>query len=467
MKVQAEVLFSDEQLGIIARKLATMIPAPEPDPPSDLPGIIIKPGDPLQEAINDAGSTPIYLREGTYAGGFIMRQGTQLLSHPDNTAPPLVTGAVPVKPETWTKSGDVYSIVWNRPFYQHPAHQVRAKDGKPVPAGLRHRAAMQPHMIVVDGEPLKTIYRTEDMAPGCMYLEGTAGSPKRIHVRFPDDRPPSNFDVQAAVHQRVIYCEHKDVDGVILKGLALRFCANTGYQGMIDLPEMADNWVLEDIDAQWSNSEGLRLMGTGHTIRNLITNNHGQNGISTEKMLRSTLEHIETSYNNWKGFDPKWDAGNKIRNSKENRIHFLKAIGNPIWLDIWNMGNIMQDFEIIDSTCWGLMVEHHSSDNEFIDGVIRGTRNFEGTSDNGSNLHIQGSCTGNHFTRLQLIDGDLAAVHMKKKENRGGNINYTGRNFFDEIRTEGNHKWIVEGSPDYMPDEYKNMGMPPFTVWSR
>lgn len=424
--------------------------------------IVVGPDDNLQEAIDDAGTTPIRLRQGVYRGGFKVRQGTQLLAVPGEK--PVLMGAEPVDAALWVKNGEAYSLNWDVPFYQHPAKQVRQGE-----AGLRHRAAMQPHMIVVDGMPLQTVYRPEDLVPGTLYLEGSAEQPSNLWVRFMDDRPPSEFDVLAARYQRIISAAQKDIDGVVLEGLTCRFCANTGYQGMIELPEMADSWRLVDLDIAWSNTEGLHLMGSGHVIQRVATRHHGQNGISTRAMLGSLLEDIDTSFNNWKGFDPKWDAGNKFRNSNENTLRRIKAVGNPIWWDIWNQGNWMESFEILDSICWGLMVEYHSGNNSFVDGLIRGTRRLREDPDTGSGIRIQGSISGCEFINIRLEENEGGPVYMKKKEHRNGQDNFSGNNVFDRVSNPSgeSERWVVEGSLERFPDRFIGMEMPAFDVRSR
>ena len=424
--------------------------------------IIVTPSDDLQAAIRDAGTTPIRLREGVYRGSFKLQQGTQLLAYPGEK--PLLYGAETVSPASWEKNGEAYSISWQIPFYQHPSKQVAPGD-----AGLRHRAAMQPHMIVVDGQPLQSVYRTEELVPGTMFLEGTADNPKRIWARFMDDRPPEDFDVQAARHQRILYADGA-VEGVVLEGLTLRFCANTGYQGMVDFPEKSAAWKLTDIDVQWSNTEGLHIMGEEHELRGIISNHHGQNGLSSQHMNRCLIEDLDISFNNWKGFDPKWDAGNKLRNSNENTLRRIKAVGNPIWWDIWNQGNWMEEFEIQDPICWGLMVEFHSSNNSFVNGLVRGCRRYGGDPDTGYGLRIQGGITGCTFENIRLEENEGGAVFYKKKERRHGKDNFSGSNAFDGI-VQQNHgageAWVIEGDVQQQPDRFLNMDQPEFSVRRR
>ncbi len=429
-------------------------------PNKTMKDIIVGPSDNLHEAILDAGHTPIRLREGVYRGGYKLQQGTQLLAYQDER--PILTGADPVDAAKWSKNGLAYSLPWDIPFYQHPAKQVGLGD-----AGLRHRAAMQPHMIIVDGQPLQTVYKEENLMPGTMYLEGTSDKPRRLWARFMDDRPPEEFDIQVARYQQILSAGKEDVSEVVLAGLTLRFCANTGYQGMINFPEKAAHWKLSNIDAQWSNTEGIHIMGNGHVLRNVKTLNHGQNGLSSRHMNKCLLEDIETSFNNWKGFDPKWDAGNKLRNSNQNTLRRIKAVGNPIWWDIENQGNWMEDFEIVDSICWGLMVEYHSSNNSFVNGVIKGTRRYNNELQTGSGLRIQSSITGCEFINLRLEDNQGGAVYYKKAEQRHGETNYSGHNTFDGISQKSNGrlgKWVVEGDLDYLPDRFRNMEKPEFEL---
>lgn len=434
-----------------------------------LTDIVVGPQDNLQAAIDDAGLTPIRLRKGTYVGGFKVRTNTQLRAYPGEV--PVLMGAERVSASRWTRNGNAWSVPWTVPFYQHPSLQVRkAPDGSTSAAGLRHQAAMQPHMIVVDGQPLQTVYRTEDLMPGTMYLEGTSANPLRIWARFMDDHAPDQFDIRAAIHQHIISAGQKDVSGVVLDGLNFRYCANTGYQGMIDMPERASGWKLSNLDLQWSNTEGLRLIGAEHTLDHIKTSNHGQSGLSSDRLVGSVLTDIETSFNNWKGFDPKWDAGNKLRYSRENVLRRIKAIANPIWWDIWNVGNRMEDFEILDSICWGLMVEFHSTHNQFSNGLIRGTRVFEGAPDNGAGISIQGGVTGCSFSNIRLEANEGGAVHYKKKETRGGAVNFSGLNTFESIFRTGNghnDRWVVEGEAEHWPDTYRGMENPDVEIWRR
>lgn len=415
--------------------------------------IVVGPDDDLHQAILDAGNTPIRLRAGVYRGGYKLQQGTQLIAYPDEQ--PLLLGAIPVRSVSWQRNGNAYALAWDVPFYQHPSKQVGLGE-----AGERHRAAMQPHMIIVDGQPLQTVYRTEDLMPGTMYLEGTSGRPKQIWVRFMDDRPPEEFDVLVARYQQVLSAASDDVSEVTLEGLTLRYCANTAYMGLISIPEKAAGWKLRNIDCQWANTEGIHIMGHEHEIQNLIVNNNGQNGISTRHMNRCVLEDIETSFNNWKGFDPKWDAGNKLRNSNENTLRRLKAVGNPIWWDIENQANWMEDFEIIDSICWGLMVEYKSSNNSFVNGRISGTRQLSYDKNTGSGIRIQGDIWGCEFVNLKLEANQGGAVYYKKREMRHNKPNYSGSNTFDNVQYEG--AWIVEGNVEEHPDRYKAMNQPQF-----
>ena len=262
----------------------------------------------------------------------------------------------------------------------------------------------------------------------------------------------------------------EDVSEVVLDGLSVRYCANTAYQGMITLPEKAESWKLTNIDEQWSNTEGLHIMGNGHEIRRLISKNHGQNGLSTRHMNNCVLEDVETSFNNWKGFDPKWDAGNKFRNSNSNTLRRIKAVGNPIWWDIENQGNWMEDFEILDSICWGLMVEYHSSNNSFVNGLIRGTRLYNKEPNTGSGLRIQSSIRGCEFVNIRLENNQGGPVYYKKAEERHGEMNYSGLNTFDAVTQQGNGrngKWVIEGNLNELQDRYRNMEEPVYDVRKR
>lgn len=455
---KAPVIDYDQLAQRVKAILADAPPTPSPPPKEEPAGIIVSSGAELHEAILDAGTTPIYCKNGTYVGGFKVKTGTIIRAYPGHT--PLFTGAQVLNPQAFTKSGNAYSIPWNTPFYQHPANQTRTLD---------HRRAMAPHMIVADDVPLQTVYSPADLyeftpgSPGNMYLEGTAEKPVRIWIALSGDKAPADFTMRAARYQTIIEGAHKNVDGVELAGLSLRYCANTGHQGSIDFPQMADNWRLFDIDTQWSNSEGIQISGKGHILERISSFNHGHLGIAPLDMLDSHLEDIKYGGNAWKrGIDPKWHAGGlKAVRSSGNTYLRLKSTrdgGAGFWEDIYCQDNVLDTFEIIEPLGFGLFTEHHSQRNQYRNGLVAGTRKFEGI---GSGLQIQGSVTGCTYQNIHFQDNADGWVFYKRQENRGP----SGANTFIAITGEGNgsnNRWLEEGSVSdpLLKDVFENMEVP-------
>lgn len=428
------------------------------DPDKDINGIVVSDADTLQEALNDGSGKNIYLKGLTYTGDFKIKHSTKIL--PYKNEKPFLTGAIEFN-SGWVQSGKYWFHPWKFPLHQHPAHQTRT---------LEHRAAMQPHMLIFEGVPMKTVYNQSDLVAGSFFLEGTASSPKGFWAIFPNEVNPNGADVMAAKHQRILSGNTTDVDGVSLYGLQLAYAANTALQGMIELYNGCDDWVMEGMDIQWSNGEGLRLSGRRHNILKTVVNNHGINGLSSQGMNDSTLKEITASFNSWKnGLDPKWDAGNKFRNSKDNKFYGFVAEDNEgagFWFDIHNYDNEVVDFVLRNNKAFGFHMEHFSQRNTLRNGLIENTRKFEGI---GSGLQIQGNILGCKFIDIVLRNNEDGAVYYKKSENRNGGDNFSGNNVFDNIVHENNgnnNRWVIQGDPNFLKDTYSNMTLPDFTVWS-
>lgn len=446
----------DQLRSIVKDILAESTTPPVAEDPE---GIIVSSGAELHKAIPDAGTTPIYCKSGTYIGGFKLQTGTTIRAYPGHS--PLFMGAEVIRSDAFVKNGNAYSLEWTLPFYQHPAAQTRT---------INHRRSMQPHLIVCDGQPLRTVYNQAELysfvpdSPGNMYLEGTAEKPVRIWIAFADGKAPVDYTIRAATHQTIFEGAHKNVDGVELAGLMLRFCANTGHQGSIDFPENADNWRLRDIDTQFSNSEGIHITGQGHDLARIYCFNHGHVGIAPLRMLSSHLEDISYGGNAWKnGVDPKWHAGGlKAVYSSHNTYLRLKSMrdhGAGFWEDLYCQDNTLDTFEIIESLAFGLFTEHHSMNNQYRNGLVRGVRKFEGI---GSGLQIQGHVRGCKYQSIHFADNADGMVFYKRQEDRGE----SGSNTFIDLSGDNNgsnNRWLEEGVAPNLPDVFKDMEMPIIT----
>ena len=430
-------------------------------------GIIVGPDDNLQEAILDAGGQQIWLKDGEYKP-FEVVGDTRIKAMSKHEA--VVSGLIPWS-NGWVKSGNAWFKDLDVPMYQHPAKAVHTENGSPSERGLAHRRAMQPHMLTWDGVPMQPVYNAADLAPGTFWLEGTAEKPKGIWARFPEDQVPTN-QVGFSPYQNLIKGKTADVDGVVLDGLGVQYCSNTGTFGAIHMETDQEHWQLLNLSVMDSMSEGVRLKGSNHVVQSCGFSHHGHVGIAGQALFRSQLTGCTANFNVWRnGVDPLWHAGGLKwqYGCNENVIRDYEAVGNEgsgFWLDIWNVDNTIEDFELINNSTFGMHIEHNSRGTVVKNGLIKNTRTYHGGQHpNGSGLQIQGAIFDCIFSNIILEGNEDGAVYYKKSGDPRGN---SGGNTFDQIahRNNGNgNRWVIQGDINSLPDTYTNMQVPSVTNW--
>ena len=292
LKLQHESLSADVKALLAGTEPAPIIIEDDSEPIYD--GIIVGPDDNLQEAILDAGGQQIWLKDGDYKP-FQVVSDTRIKAMSEHAA--VVSGLVPWH-TGWVKSGSAWYKDLNVQMYQHPAKHVHSDNGSsPSARGLAHRRAMQPHMLVWGDEPMQPVYAAADLVAGTFMLEGNSSSPKGIWARFPEDKAPQEGMVYFSPYQNLIKGKTADVDGVVLDGLAVRYCSNTGTFGAIQMEMDQDDWQLLNLSVTDSMSEGIRLRGSNHVVQSCGFARHGHVGIAGQGLFRSQLIDCVSNFN--------------------------------------------------------------------------------------------------------------------------------------------------------------------------
>ena len=267
----------------------------------------------------------------------------------------IVSGADVTAPEEWTRDGNAWQKLWTGP--QLPMY---SDEGDPV---------MRREMVVADGEVLRAVFRRQDLVPGTFFVEGSDTAQRAIIARFQRDVPPAQAGLIEVAHRTFLFqplgenlypeCGDADTPGWLrIVGFTFRHATNRAQWGAFC--GGSEGALVENVTVEWTNGAGVDGSGRNHVFRNVAANHNGQIGFVAA--CRSCLfEDSEAIGNNWKGYDPFWEAGGgKWHNTHQTviRRHFAADNGGPgIWLDGNNTQNTIEGSVAIRNEVAGIMLE--------------------------------------------------------------------------------------------------------------
>ena len=442
------------------------------EPPGTDPPVYgeISVSDRLQEAILDAGDKRIVLKNGVYPPIHV-NTGTRIRSESMHGA--VISGLSRV--ESFSDNAGLIEFPFTTPLHQHRALRVHGTDdhgNHPSERGLGHRRAMQPHLVVVNGNPLMPVYDGA-LHPGAFRLIGTAAKPEKIQLMLPKGVQTGEAVIEVGAAQQLVGAAPgiTDVDGVELDGLKIYGAANTKTIGALNLPSESNDWIIKNTLVDLSSGEGVFLRGKRHKIDNVASNRHGiacftSNGWDDSEMIR-----CGANAGGWKpGLDVLWHGGNKFTNSSRNKVELFSATNMRaagFWLDIFNIDWEIEDLLISGAVGFGLHIEHNSKGSApgkafAKDVIIRNVAKFEGI---GSGLQIQYNVTNwllENFLIENCADG---AVYYKKEEDRG----FSGSNVFRDFKYQNNgnnNRFLIQGDMNHLPDTFDGLDSSSFILRS-
>ncbi|MEM6784164.1 MAG: right-handed parallel beta-helix repeat-containing protein [Bacteroidota bacterium] len=241
-------------------------------------------------------------------------------------------------------------------------------------------------MLIVDGIVLRPVFEQGALVPGTFWIEGPSESPRVIWARFPGDRAPSAFrSIEVAVEPHLYAplgrdpyarCGAEDMPGWIrLAGLSFRYAANHAQWGVICAGSVGG--LVEDVTVSWSNGSGVDPGGRQHVFRRVRALDHGQIGWSGS-CVECLFEDCEASRNNWKGYNPFWEAGggkwSQTVRSTFRRFRTIDNEGPGLWLDIDNNDNVIEGTYAEANAVAGIMLEYRTRRTLVQHNVAVGTR---------------------------------------------------------------------------------------------
>ena len=135
--------------------------------------------------------------------------------------------------------------------------------------------------------------------------------------------------------------------------------------------------LVEDVVVEWTNARGIDGSGRGHVFSRTAADHNGQLGwgASCDRCLWVDTQSVG---NNWKGYDPFWEAGGGkwTRTSRTViRRHLSRDNDGPgIWLDIENADNTIEASRVENNQVVGIMLEFGTVRTLVQHNVVTGTR---------------------------------------------------------------------------------------------
>lgn len=356
----------------------------------------------------------------------------------------VVSGAAPIPAAQWVQDGQDWKWTWapgsnwdlENGWFSYALDRVHgpplvqrrelliAQSGAPVtgtaPASLFDGHVMR--AVATRGELSSTYAQPERGVYGTYWVDAAPGqAPVAIYARFYGGRNPTLARPMIAARRRTFLprrpapnfndvCGTTGTPGYLhVSGIVFRHTNNREQEGSVCPGDLGA--VFSDVAVEFTNGVGIGTgnydtqnpvqTGNDHTFRGVRVSYNGQMGMGGE-CDRCVLEDSEVSYNNWKEFDFRWEAGGmKMTNTDGMRIRRVRSWSNygpGIWFDIDNTNNVIEGCWARDNGDVGIMVELFTSGTLIQHNVVTGTRRIPklgvtdlGTTDSrgGSGILIQ------------------------------------------------------------------------------
>ena len=128
---------------------------------------------------------------------------------------------------------------------------------------------------------------------------------KKLYVWLPDGSDPARHAMEVSVRE---FLFSLDADFVRVSGFKMRHATISSTVNWASVGINGSNNILENCEITWTDFVGLSVSGKNHTILRCRMNHHGNSGIggggSGHRFIR-----CETSYDNYRHFNPGWHAG--------------------------------------------------------------------------------------------------------------------------------------------------------------
>lgn len=303
----------------------------------------------------------------------------------------------------------------------------------------------QRELVIADGGPLRPVFNKSDLQPGTFFVERTSNTMARIHIDTGSAEQPT---LEMARRGSLFFagntyadCDAPGQPGAFhLIGLTFRHAANAAQFGAVCLS--GKDSMLEDITVEETVGTGILVTGERHRLERVRSNRNGQAGINGSCILCS-IKDSETSWNNFVGHDPFWEAGGG-KWSSSAYVQFIRhqAIGNEgpgLWFDGDNVGMTVSHSRFESNLAAGVFIELLSEDVTVERSTITDTRRLGWT---GAGILIQAAGTATLSENL-IENNDGAGIWLRQDDRSEGGFNTLSGN-----RLSGNGRVPGQDSAD-------------------
>lgn len=291
------------------------------------------------------------------------------------------------------------------------------------------------------GESLK------DMTAGSFYYDLKT---KSLYVWLADNGDPNQHVMEASVRP---FWFRTDVDYLHFSGFRMRYSNTTIVRNWAAMGIGGSNCILENVDASYADFAGLNLYGNCNTVVNSKFNHNGCVGIGGKGWGQRILR-CETSYNNYRYWDPYWHAGGmKIIPGAQSWVvsghlaTYNRSIG--IWFDGDDSGVRIQDSVAHHNEFTGIVYEISER------GVIINNICYE---NRGMGIHLSNSSDSLVAHNLCYRNG-AAGITLNDYKRQDGSF---GRESDNLLPIKNNLVWgnilFDNGDPKYAPKDFWKHG---------
>jgi parallel beta-helix repeat protein len=296
-------------------------------------------------------------------------------------------------------------------------------------------------LIIIGDSTYKPVYSKDELAPGSFFVQDDNARNSSIYLSLDPGTTPSLNGVQLAKRHPLfeplnpdfpyLKCGDPDTPGWFnLLRLTFRHASNRAQWGSICLG--SEGTLLEEVIVEWTNGLGINASGTNHIIRKTISRHNGQSGIggSCENCL---IEDVVSAYNNWKGFNPFWEAGGgKWSHTNQTIFRRYSAHDNSgpgLWLDGDNHDNLIENSSFDNNIVAGIFLELNTTNTIIRYSFVTRTKR---QSWSGAGILIQAS-SFNQILDNVIEDNDGAGIWL-----RGDDRDTDGNNLIQNNVIAGN-----------------------------
>ncbi len=242
--------------------------------------IVVRPGQNLATIVADAPEGTRFLFEpGIYRQQTIRPKNRQEFIGQDGT---ILNGAMVLA--DWTNEAGV----WKHEDLPDPLpFRGYCRDGTDL---CKHRED-----LFFNGRLYHRVDSRGDLGPGRWYYED--------HSAYLADDPRGQLIELGVTPWGFV----SDAEGVVLKDLIVEKYATNAQEGAI-LTDDGRGWRLLNVIARWNHGTGLTF-GPETQVEGGSFSHNGQSGLGGSGGAGSRIEGAEIAFNNYAGYNPRWEAG--------------------------------------------------------------------------------------------------------------------------------------------------------------